>query len=46
VISRLAYAVLRAVLVVILVSIPSLLIPGVSPDTARSSRSLRCSARS
>jgi hypothetical protein len=35
VISRLAYAVLRAVLVVILVSIPSLLIPGVSPDTAQ-----------
>ena len=34
VISRLAYAVLRAVLVVILVSIPSLLIPGVTQDTA------------
>jgi hypothetical protein len=35
VISRLAYAVLRAVLVVILVALPSLLIPGVSPDTAQ-----------
>jgi hypothetical protein len=35
VISRLAYALLRAALVVILVSIPSLLIPGVSPDTAQ-----------
>jgi hypothetical protein len=35
VISRLAYAVLRAVLVVVLVSIPSLLIPGVSADTAQ-----------
>jgi len=35
VISRLAYAILRAILVVILVAIPSLLIPGVSPDTAQ-----------
>jgi hypothetical protein len=35
VISRLAYAFLRAILVVILVAIPSLLIPGVSPDTAQ-----------
>jgi hypothetical protein len=35
VISRLAYALLRAVFIVILIAIPSLLIPGVSPDTAQ-----------
>ena len=34
-ISRIAYALLRAILVVILVAIPSILIPGVSADTAQ-----------
>lgn len=34
-ISRLAYAALRAMLVVILVALPSLLLPGVSTDTAQ-----------
>jgi hypothetical protein len=35
VISRLAFAVLRACLVVVLIAIPSLLLPGVSTDTAQ-----------